>query len=296
MMDGIAALHATNATYYQIHSVSASDPPPAATADGVIYEYDRGNPGWWEKYDMFQLSVSNGWRYPLIHIAMNKLCFIDSGAILDWSTDYVDQLESAYPETLFVHATMPLTTIEDGENYNRNVYNDGMRDWCRTNNRVLFDIADMESHNSNGVPQTFNYNQRVCQELNAGYALDEGHLNSQGGQLVAKGFYALAAALLSVDRDGDGLSDGQELLAGTRPGDSQSVFKFINATATALGTVVLHWNSSSNRLYTLQRGANPGIPSSFTNVLLDVPATPPANAWTDTVFSAPSYYRVSVRQ
>src|SRR5208283_467133 len=87
MMDGIAALHATNAGFYQLHGVSATNTPLAVTQVGVIYDFDRGNPGWWQKFDLFQSCVSNGWRYPLVNIAMNKLCFIDADAILDWCTD-----------------------------------------------------------------------------------------------------------------------------------------------------------------------------------------------------------------
>ena len=248
MMDGIAALNGTNAGFYQLRGVPATDTPPAATQAGVIYEDDRGNPGWWQKFALFQSCVSNGWRYPFVNIAMNKLCFIDADAILDWCTDYVSTLESAFPETLFVYMTMPLTTTQDSDNYARNVYNDGMRDWCRTNNRVLFDVADIEAHDTNGAPCTFVYSGRICQYLWPGYNAsgDGGHPDSPcAQQLLATGFYALAGALMSVDRDGDGLSDGQELIAGTLPLDAQSVFKLASLTTAAPGAIVLRWNSSS---------------------------------------------------
>jgi hypothetical protein len=175
-----------------------------------------------------------------------------------------------------------------------------MRAWCLTNNRVLFDVADIEAHDTNGAPCTFTYSGRVCQSLWPGYNAsgDGGHPDSPYAQkLLASGFYALAGALMLVDRDGDGVSDGQELIAGTRPGDRQSVFKLLIPTPTVPGTVLLQWNSSSNRFYTLQRGTTLNVPVNYTNLLVDAPATPPMNTYTD---SSPKtglfIYRVSVRQ
>jgi len=297
MMDGIAALHAVNANFYPLRGVAADESPPSTTQTGVIYEHNRGNPGWWEKFELYQSCVSNGWRYPLVNLAMTKLCYIDQGAILDWCIDCVSPLASAFPETVFVYATMPLTTSEDSDNYDRNLYNDGLRDWCRTHNRVLLDIADIEAHDSNGLPVTFSYNNRVCQRLYDDYSSDGGHLNSAGSQLAAKGFYAVAAALMSLDRDGDGLSDGQELVAGTRPADPQSVLRLSGATLTPEGAVVLRWSSASNRLYTLQRGTSLMNGTSFTNLLLDATPTPPLNTFTDAPpGSATFFYRLQVRQ
>jgi hypothetical protein len=297
MLDGIAVLHARNPAYYRLQSIPATDIPPGATEPGVVYEYDRGNPAWWQKFDQFQTCVSNGWRFPVVNVAMTKLCFIDSGAMWDWSVDYIGSLESAFPETLFVHTTIPLCVQQDGQNYDRNCYNDALRDWCRTNNRVLFDIADIESHDSNGVPVVYTLEDRVCQRLNEDYAIDEGHLNAAGSELVAKGFYALAGALMSIDRDGDGMCDGQELVAGTLPGNRGSVFKLTGLAATPGGAVIVKWNSISNRFYTLQRCTDPGMVANFTNVLLDAAATPPLNVYTDSPpANRVSLYRVLVRQ
>lgn len=297
MMDGLAALHAANPGFYRLSVIPAGAQPPASCVAGAVYEYDRGNPSWWQKFVDFQTGVSNGWRYPLVNIAMTKLCFIDFNADLHWSLAYLPPLESAYPETLFVHMTIPLTPDQNDENYQRNLFNDGLRAWCLTNNRVLFDIADIESHDTNGAPVGYTYSGQYCQRLYDGYASDQGHLNETGSELAAKGFYALGGALMSADRDGDGLSDGMELVAGTRPGDPRSVFNISSAEATDPGTVVIRWASVSNRLYTLQRGTNLAGTGGFSNLAFDLPATPPLNCYTDSLPSTgPCFYRLQVRQ
>jgi len=298
MMDGIADLHEMDTNFYRFRGVSGDDNPPAATETGVIYEYMRGNPGWQEKVDAFETYVSNGWRFPKVNLAMNKLCWIDQTADLDYYLQSMTNLESAWPQTLFVYATMPLDTSEDSDNYLRNLYNDDLRGWCRTNNRVLFDVADIEAHGLDGALCTFTWNSRICQKLCSSYTDDGGHPDiPYARQLLARGFYALAAALLTVDRDHDGLSDGRELVAGTRPTDGQSVFRISCSTWTASGGLAIQWTSASNRLYTIERSTDLVSSTGFTNLLLDVAATPPMNSYTD---SPPAgqmfFYRISVRQ
>jgi hypothetical protein len=215
MMDGIAALHAMNANFYQIHSLAEDGTPPSATTNGIIYEYMRGNPGWQVKFDSFQTYVSNGWCYPKINLAMNKLCFIDPTADLNYYIRSMTNLESAFPQTRFVYTTMPLMNTSDSDNYLRNLYNYGLRAWVGTNNRVLYDIADIESHDTNGVPVTFTYNSLVCQRLCDTYTTDGGHLNVLASQLVAKGFYALAAATVTTPLTVTGITASDKVYSGT---------------------------------------------------------------------------------
>jgi hypothetical protein len=206
-------------------------------------------------------------------------------------------LEAAYPEMVIVYVTIPLTTGTDNDNYLRNVYNDGLRDWVRANDRVLYDVADIEAHDTNGVVVTFTYNSRVCARLCDAYTSDGGHLNTPGRQLVARGFYALAGALLAADRDRDGVSDGHELIAGTSPTRAGSVLKVSAAAGAGPGSLALYWNSASNRLYSVQRGTDLLNAASFTNLLLDAAATPPGNTFQDSPPAGGAFfYRVRVRQ
>jgi hypothetical protein len=297
MMNGVADLHGMNTNFYRFRGVAEDDSPPNATETGVIYEYMRGNPGWQAKVDTFQTCVSNGWRFPKINLALNKMCWIDQTADLNYYLRSMTNLEAACPQTVFVYATMPLDTSEGSDNYLRNLYNDCLRDWCRTNHRVLFDVADIEAHDTNGALCTFTWNSRICQKLFGGYTDDGGHLNPPARQLVARGYYALAAALLAADRDNDGLSDGRELVAGTCPTDAQSVFKITALARINSSNLVVQWTSASNRFYALQRGTNLLNPASFTNLLLNLAATPPANSATDSPpAGATFFYRLGVHQ
>ena len=295
MISGIGLLHSNNPAFYQISSVAATNRPVSAPKAGTIYEWDRGNSSWHEKFDLFQSCVNNGWHEPVVNIAVNKLCFIDSDAVLSWSLNYIITLENSYPQTMFIYTTIPVTTGTDISQYNRNVYNDGMRQWCRTNNRVLLDIADIESHDPDGNPVTFTYNGRVCQQLYSGYAVDEGHLNPAGCELAAKGFYAVASAYFSMDRDGDGMSDGEELIAGTNPTNAQSVLQLIAKPVVDATHLEFQWPSVSNRIYDLDRKGS--MAKHFTTTLTDIPATPPMNTFTDSVPTGGAiFYRLRVRQ
>jgi hypothetical protein len=206
LMDGVASLNATDPIFYPLTSLADDGVPPGSTVDGVIYEYDRGNPGWEPKVLDFTTYVNNGWRATKVDFAMNKLCFIDN----PWSVseahdifvgyrDAMVNLETAYPTTQFVYATMPLTTDEDELNYYRNLYNQELRTWVTANNRILFDIADIEAHAPGGAEQTFLYSGTTCQKLWSGYTTDGGHLDTTAGsELGARGFYAVTGMFVPI--------------------------------------------------------------------------------------------------
>ena len=180
MMAGVTNLHFSNPGFYLLYGKAASSSPPPTTPAGVIYDDARGNPNSYGDYqvklDLFRAAVTNGWHFPAVDIAMTKFCFIDiwyaqsSNTLATLFNSYLTtltNLEAAYPQTLFVYATMPLTTTGYTFGTNdtgaatlcwRNLFNDTLRTWCSANNRVLFDIADIESHDSSGNPCTFTYN------------------------------------------------------------------------------------------------------------------------------------------
>jgi len=54
-------------------------------------------------------------------------------------------------------------TDTDADNFLRNAFNDRVREWTRQNGRVLFDIADIEAHDSAGKVCTFQYREQDMQ-------------------------------------------------------------------------------------------------------------------------------------
>ncbi|HLP77663.1 MAG TPA: LamG-like jellyroll fold domain-containing protein, partial [Candidatus Paceibacterota bacterium] len=207
MIEGMQTLHSANASRYQLGTATAGDgsnvyPPPASTVPGTIYDAARGNPGWTAKFTMFDNAVRTlGWRSPKTDIAMDKLCYIDQDAN---PTNYIAMmttLETDFPGTVFVYATMPLESSANSANILRAGYNNFVRAHCQLNNRVLFDIADIESHDLSGNPVTFTNATKVYERMFSGYTSDGGHLNALGEQRVALGWYATAAAIASASAE-----------------------------------------------------------------------------------------------
>jgi hypothetical protein len=296
MMSGVSALNSSSNTFYRFRNVSDDSVPPSVATNAVIYDYNRGNPGWQAKTDGFRTYVSNGWRFPRVNLVLDKLCYIDQNADVDYYIASMTNLEAVFPETVFVYATIPLTTSADSDNDLRNTYNKTLRNWARTNNRVLFDIADIEAHDTDGVEYTYTYSGRTNQMMCSGNSSDGGHLNTPGCRQVALGFYAVCYALLRSDRDGDGMSDGHELIAGMCPTDPGSVFKFGCPSNDANGGRVVSWSSASNRFYVLRRLTNV-VSAEASDLLTNATATPPLNCYTDSVAgTGPFFYKVGVRQ
>src|SRR4051812_26923326 len=177
MVDGLADLRKSNAGAFPYSTYFCDRTPPPKTKTGTVYEHNRGNPGWKSKFDQFELTVSNGWHFPAVDIVLNKLCYIDELASPRYYIHSMTNLEAAFPQTVFVYMTMPLTTASDWQNALRNGFNDRVRDWARQNGRVLFDLADIESHDAKGQPCTFSRRNKTCHRLCAEYTNDGGHLN-----------------------------------------------------------------------------------------------------------------------
>ena len=60
----------------------------------------------------------------------------------------MDELEEDFPDVIFVYMTGHLDGT--GETRNLNIRNNQIRDYCQTNNKVLFDFADIESYDPDG--------------------------------------------------------------------------------------------------------------------------------------------------
>lgn len=233
--------------------------PLAATSNGVIYECMRGNPDWPNKITCFSNSLAlSGWRFPKVNVVMEKFCWIDPYADPNTYCTALNNLELCYPQTLVVYTTMPLTTETAGsENDYRNDFNRAVRVYCRANGKWLLDVADMEAWTSAGLPHTYVSGQTTNQMMVSTYAVNSAggnfHLNTSGRRQVARGWYALAGALFTTDRDGDGLSDGDELIAGTCPTNATDVLTASLASEALTSRHVMQWAMVTNRVYSIEQ-------------------------------------------
>lgn len=102
-----------------------------------------------------------------------------------------------------------------------------------------------------------------------------------------------------ADADGDGMPDWAEVVAGSCPTDSASCFKVtLPLTGVHLPDCdgfIIQWESHSNRFYFVDVSTN--LSFGFHEVVgSNLPATPPLNTFTDTVFrvGVPKFYRIRV--
>lgn len=195
MISGLNALHSQNAGRYQLTVAGDDATPPATLTGGTFYEFSRGNPGWSAKISGFSSSMAGGWGNK-VGVAMNKFCYIDPNADFATYRDSMAGLQAAYPDTKFVYMTIPLMTSAGSDGYKRQLFNDALRQFCCDNDKILFDIADIEAWSPAGVQQTAVYNGQTCQILFGDYTNDGGHLDSDGQLRVAQGLYSLFGALV----------------------------------------------------------------------------------------------------
>lgn len=196
MLGGLAALNKENPQRYPLVARDAGKDPAGPFKGGVVYQDDRGNPGWRGKVDHFRKRVDEGWHGPGL-VVLDKFCYIDPDADPDVYLQSMAELESRHPDTVVVYATIPLVGGEDRNNLKRQAFNEQVRRFVRDRGGVLFDIADIEAHDPAGQPRVFG--NEATPALCEDYTNDGGHLNDQGARRVALGFYALAAGLAKRD-------------------------------------------------------------------------------------------------
>ena len=197
ILDGMSALHDQDPQRYPlVRAEGDPDHPPQQARPGTIYDLDRGNPMWNEKFDLFRKAVAGGWGN-VADFAMDKLCYIDQDADPDAYLRSMAGLEQSSRPTL-VYTTMPLTTEADSENDLRNAYNRTVRAYAAKNDRLLFDIADLEAHDAQGRECSYTSGGQRNQRLCPGWTDDGGHLDGSGQVRLAKAWYAMAGIMAEI--------------------------------------------------------------------------------------------------
>ncbi len=193
--------------------------------DEIFYDeiYDRSNwdfefhaelnpnPGWWDKVYRFLDRVNNLAPNEYEVVAF-KFGYVDGvpGSSIDNkffnndptdnfpSVEDLEALEVAHPDKTLVYWTMGLARIvgtAESESFNAQ-----MRAYVSAHNKVFMDIADILSHDPNGLP-CYDANglgyEAICQDYTD--ELEGGHLNARGMQRMAKAYWVLMARLAGWD-------------------------------------------------------------------------------------------------
>ena len=189
--------------------------PRAAAVDagtfGHFYVPENGAP--LEKLANFEAALGAGSG---IDIALIKFCYVDINAGTDAAalfTRYqatIAKLRAQNPNTVFVHATLPLTTAQTGpkalakrllgrtpygtiENVRREQYNALMRR-AYAGREPLFDLARLESLAPDGSAVSVAWDGSIAPAMAGAYTDDGGHLNARGRELAARELIGVLAA------------------------------------------------------------------------------------------------------
>lgn len=178
---------------------------------GHVFVPENGDP--LRKLANFKLALGEGSQADL---ALVKFCYVDikadtdMRALFDAYRQTIDELRAKNPRTIFVHVTLPLTTVQTGpkawakrllgrapngtlDNVKRDQYNTLLR---RTyaGREPIFDLARVESIAGDGTQATVQWDGTQAPALVSAYTDDGGHLNHVGRLRAAEEFVRVLAA------------------------------------------------------------------------------------------------------
>lgn len=191
---------------------------PSECTKFPAYKYDRknwifqprANSGWIGKIDDFVNEVKK--QINDFEIFSFKFCFLDgldetaepcgkpfnmtkTEQAWNYLKNSYETLESTYPEKIFIWWTIPLT--QTGQ-YCTEEMNSRIRNYCKNNSKILFDIADIEAYDTLGNHITNNQGWEAafsgyCGEQKPGAAAC--HPNWTGKLLLAKSFWVMMSLI-----------------------------------------------------------------------------------------------------
>ncbi len=196
------------------------------TPEQIVYDpkYDRSNwtfefhneanpnPGWWNKENYFIDRVNSLGPDEPYEVVGFKFGYVDgeNGSSIDElffnnypddnypNSEELEQLGLDNPEKLLLWWTMGLArAIGTNDSFS---FNQQMRDYAVANDKVFFDIADIESHRPDGSPCNDIGGQSIealCEEYTE--EVNGGHLNALGKQRVAKAIWVMMAQIAGWD-------------------------------------------------------------------------------------------------
>lgn len=175
------------------------------------------------KIDDFNSKIENGIGNKA-DIAFFKFCYVDIvkdtdlDSIIKLYNEKMDKLIKTYPNTKFIHVTVPLNSkpkepdtiikkikehiksfIGNGRFENgisKYIYNEKLRSDYTKDDKILFDLADSESTDQMGNKYSIMKDDKKIQFLNEDYTFDGGHLNEKGRKKIAEDFLLFLVHLL----------------------------------------------------------------------------------------------------
>src|SRR5438067_7902468 len=222
ILQGVAELAQRAGVPLHIVQAPRAAAVPAA-AFGHFFVPKNGAP--LEKLTNFEAALGAGSG---IDIALIKFCYVDidagtdAGALFARYQATIAELRAENPRTVFVHVTLPLTTLQSGmkalakrllgrapygtiENVRREQYNALLRR-AYAGREPLFDLARLESHAPDGTAVSVAWDGSIAPAMASAYTDDGGHLHAGGRDLAARELIRVLAAAARPLQKIDGLA------------------------------------------------------------------------------------------
>lgn len=141
----------------------------------------------------------------VLDIAYFKFCYIDFNikkdipVIFNQYKTTMEKLIQDFPTCKFVFITAPLSTTDNWREVDKKILNDSIRTFVETTDGCLFDLADLEAHDSTGTFSWFIYENDTIPDLWNGWTYDSGHLNENGSRYAALGMWNLWASIVKAE-------------------------------------------------------------------------------------------------
>jgi len=281
ILDGIADLQVQNPDRYSINVVYGT-----GSNAGITHYQVGSNQDPQSKINGFEDLVRSG---AVRDVAFMKLCV---GDFPPWASvppddvwvayrDMMESLQEDYPDTVFVWWTAPLTTQSDNQgNEEKSVYNALVRSYVEENGGVLFDIADIESHDLNDNPVI---GPTGHEAMYNDYSSDGAHLNETGRQRVARAMWWLLARIAGWTGVDNWISVASITASiSVYPGDT-AVYTLATAASEGFTTPITLTLQGEPSGTTASFAPNPVIPPGISQLHITTTASTTAGIYTMTV-------------